>query len=99
MKIKATVNNLEFRGLEVKQSKKDNSEYMIVKFDDEAAERLEFIDRDMDNKPFYKRATWYDVVLEINITKNFTNVKLVDVKKVNNDTEEVDEDKNTKSKK
>ena len=95
MKFKTTVNNLEFRGLEIKQSKKDDSEYMIVKFDDEAAERLEFIDRDMDNKPFYKRATWYDVMLEINITKNFTNVKLIDVKEVDKDNE----DKNTKGKK
>lgn len=85
MKIKATVNDLEFRGLEVKQSKRDSSEYMIVKFDDESAERLEFIDRDMDNKPFYKRGSYYDVLLEITITKDYTNTKISSVKEIGAD--------------
>lgn len=85
MKIKAAVNDLEFRGLEEKQSKKDGSAYMIVKFDDESAERLEFIDRDMDNKPFYKRGKYYNVLLEINITQSYTNIKIANVEEVNAD--------------
>lgn len=85
MKIKATVNDLEFRGLEVKESKRDSSEYMIVKFDDESAERLEFIDRDMDNKPFYKRGKYYNVLLDINITRDYTNVSIANVKEIGAD--------------
>lgn len=95
MKFKAMVNDLEFRGLEVRQSKTDNSDYMIVRFDDESAERLEFIDRDMDNQPFYKRGNYYNVLLEINNTQKFTNMKIINVKKVDEDNE----DKNTKEKK
>lgn len=95
MKFKAMVNDLEFRGLEEKESKKDGSKYMIVKFDDESAERLEFIDRDMDNKSFYKRGDYYNVLLEINNTQSYTNIKITNVKKVDNDNE----DKNTKEKK
>ena len=95
MKFKAMVNDLEFRGLEEKESKKDGSKYMIVKFDDESAERLEFIDRDMDNQPFYKRGNYYNVLLEINNTQKFTNMKIINVKKVDEDNE----DKNTKEKK
>lgn len=79
MQFKAKIEHLEFRGLEVKESKKDNSEYMIVKFDNDEANRVELIDRDMERKPFYKRGSYYDVLLDINHARDYTNFKLIDV--------------------
>lgn len=56
MKFKTRVENLEVRGKEIKEGKTGN--YAIVKFDDEAGERLEFIFLS------YLRIFWWDIKLD-----------------------------------
>lgn len=81
MKFLATINNLEFRGLEEKTSKKTGDNYLIVRFDDEAADRVEFLDRDLERKPFYKRGKFYNVTVQV-VHSTYTNITLVDAKEV-----------------
>ena len=59
------IENIEIRGHEVKESKKDGSQYMIVRFEDETGRSHEIIDRDMENQPHYKRGTPGDLWAEL----------------------------------
>ena len=80
MKFKATIENLEIRGKEIKEGKTGN--YAIVKFDDEAGERLEFIDRNEERFDYYKRGLICNVVLQVNSTPKYTNFTIVDMKQI-----------------
>lgn len=66
------IENIEIRGHEVKESKKDGKPYLIVRFEDETGKAHEILDRDMENEPFYKRGTVGDLYADLDIGKNFT---------------------------
>lgn len=66
------VENIEIRGHEVKESKKDGKPYMVVRFEDETGRSHEILDRDMENERFYKRGTVGDLYADLDIGKNFT---------------------------
>lgn len=66
------IENIEIRGHEVKQSKKDGSEYMIVRFEDETGKSHEIIDRDMEREQYYKRGTVGDLYADLDIGRSFT---------------------------
>lgn len=68
--------NIEVRGCEVKESKKDGSKYMIVRFEDETGKSHEIIDRDMDNQQYYKRGTVGDIYADLDIGRNFTKFQV-----------------------
>lgn len=72
------VENLEIRGHEVKEGK--NGEYVIVKFDNEAGDRLEFIDRNKERFDDYKRGQLCDIWLKVTDTAKYTNFTIVDMK-------------------
>ena len=74
----AKVENLEIRGHEVKDGK--NGEYAVVRFDNEAGDRLEFIDRDKDRFDDYKRGQLCDIWLKITNTAKYTNFTIVDMR-------------------
>lgn len=74
----AKVENLEIRGHEVKDGK--NGEYTVVRFDNEAGDRLEFIDRDKDRFEYYKRGKFCDIWLKITDTAKYTNFTITDMK-------------------
>jgi len=78
MKFKTKIENLEIRGKEEKKGKNGDM-YLVVKFDDEAGERLEFIDRDADRFRFYKRGEFCDIMLYVNSTRDFTNFTIIDM--------------------
>lgn len=74
----AKVENLEIRGHEVKDGK--NGEYAVVRFDNEAGDRLEFIDRDKDRFEYYKRGQLCDIWLKVTDTAKYTNFTIVEMK-------------------
>lgn len=74
----AKVENLEIRGHEVKDGK--NGEYAVVRFDNEAGDRLEFIDRDKDRFDYYKRGKFCDIWLKVTDTAKYTNFTITEMK-------------------
>lgn len=82
MKFRCNINDLEFRGLEENKNKTTGDPYMIVKFDDVSANRLEFLDRDMEHKEIFKRGKFYNVLVEVNHSPKYTNFTLLDAKEI-----------------
>lgn len=74
----AKVENLEIRGKEVKDGK--NGKYAVVRFDNEAGDRLEFVDRDTERFDYYKRGQVCDVYLRITDTAKYTNFVISEMK-------------------
>ena len=87
MKFKCKVENLEIRGKEEKVSKK-GEKYLVVKFDNEAGERLDIIDRDPDRFDFYKRGDYCTITVYVNHTKDFTNFTIIDMKILKDDDDD-----------
>lgn len=74
----AKVENLEIRGKEIKDGK--NGKYAVVRFDNEAGDRLEFVDRDEERFDYYKRGKLCDVWLRITDTAKYTNFVVSEMK-------------------
>lgn len=70
------IENIEVRGHEVKESRKDSSKYMIVRFEDEAGKSHEIVDRDMENEPFYRRGTIGAIYANLDIGPKFTKFEV-----------------------
>ena len=68
--------NIEIRGHEVKESKKDGKPYMVVRFEDETGKAHEILDRDMENQQYYKRGTVGDIYADLDIGKSFTRFQV-----------------------
>lgn len=66
------IENVEIRGHEVKESKKDGKPYMVVRFEDVTGRSHEILDRDMDNEPFYKRGVVGHIYADLDIGPKFT---------------------------
>lgn len=66
--IKVKLENAEVRGIEEKTSKAGNT-YLIVNVDDERGKRSELLDYDTERKQYYKRGTFGDFLLHIEIGK------------------------------
>lgn len=73
--MKVKIENIEIRGHEVKESKKDGKPYMIVRFEDEAGRSYDIVDRDMENEPYYKRGTTGNIYAELTMGK-YTNLSV-----------------------
>lgn len=70
------IEDVEIRGHEVKESKKDGRPYIIVRFEDNTGKAHEILDRDMDNEPFYKRGTLGVIYADLDIGKKFTRFEV-----------------------
>lgn len=57
--LRVLVKSAEVRGME-KKTGKDGKEFLVIKIDDEAGNRHEFLDRDIENEKLYKRGVFYD---------------------------------------
>lgn len=79
------VENVEIRGVEVKQSRTNGADYMIVRFEDVTGRNHEIIDRDMERKPFYSRGVQGDLYADLDIGKTFTRFTVTDFKAANKD--------------
>lgn len=73
--MKVKIENIEIRGHEVKESKKDGKPYMIVRFEDETGRSHEILDRDMENEAYYKRGTVGNIYAEL-IMGKYTNLSV-----------------------
>ena len=78
MTFTARVENLEIRGKEIKDGK--NGKYAVVRFDNEAGDRLEFVDRDEERFDYYKRGKVCDVYLRITNTPKYTNFTISEMR-------------------
>ena len=67
MKIKAE--NIEIRGVEIRQSKKTANEYLIVRVEDETGRSYELLDRDLENKYCYKRGIECYLTMDLRMGK------------------------------
>lgn len=74
----AKVENLEIRGKEIREGK--SGEYALVRFDNEAGDRLEFIDRNKDRFDYYERGKVCDILLKVTDTAKYTNFTICDMK-------------------
>lgn len=74
----AKIENLEIRGKEIKDGK--NGKYAVVRFDNEAGDRLEFIDRDADRFSYYERGKVCDIWLKVTDTKTYTNFTISEMR-------------------
>lgn len=81
----AKIEDLEIRGKEAKTGK--NGEYLVVKFDNEAGDRLEFIDRNPERFDYYKRGQMCDIWLKVTNTAKYTNFEIKEMKYQENDAE------------
>lgn len=70
------IEDVEIRGHEVKESKKDGKPYMIVRYEDERGVSREIVDRDMENEPYYKRGTRGVIHAELDIGRSFTRFEV-----------------------
>lgn len=77
--LKVKVENVYIRGAELRTAKNGNSQYLIVRFEDETGRAQELIDRDLTRQDYYKRDTQGDLVVNVDIGK-YSNLAIVDFK-------------------
>lgn len=78
--MRVTTDAIEIRGKEVKVSKK-NTEYLIVRAEDETGKIYELCDRNMDRKDEYTKGLDCRLVLDIQMGK-YTNIEIVGIEEV-----------------
>lgn len=83
MTFTAKVEDLEIRGHEVRDGK--NGKYAVVKFDNPAGDRLEFVDRDPERFDYYKRGQLCDIWLRITDTAKYTNFTICEMRYKDNE--------------
>lgn len=66
------IEDIEIRGHEVKQSKKDGKPYMVIRFEDVTGRSHEILDRDMENEKFYVRGAVGNIYADLDIGPKFT---------------------------
>lgn len=76
IKTNAIVKNVEIRGCQKKKSQK-GVDYLVILCDDEQGNRSEFMDKDLEREPYYKRGAVGDFTLKLNIGK-YANVEVID---------------------
>lgn len=80
--MRATVLNANIRGHEVKENK-NGGKYILVRYEeDETGAPCTVVDKNLDNAKYYKRDTNMNLILDIDIGKNFTNIRVIDAKVV-----------------
>ena len=68
------IEDVEIRGHEVKQSKKDGSDYLIVRFEDATGKSHNIVDRDMENRKFYNRGVQGYFYADLDIGPKWTHL-------------------------
>ena len=79
--MRATVHNANIRGCEAKVNAKGEG-YLLVRFEDETGAPQVLIDKDMDRQRCYKRDQDVDITINIDQGKQFTTIRVVDVRPV-----------------
>lgn len=75
--MKVITEQIEIRGKEIKTSKK-NTEYLIVRAEDDTGKITELCDRNIEHQELYKKGLECKLVLDIQFGK-YTNIEIVDI--------------------
>lgn len=70
------IEDIEIRGHEVKESRKDGKKYIVVRFEDTTGRSHEILDRDMENEQYYKRGTVGTLHADLDIGPRFTKFEV-----------------------
>ena len=76
--MKAIINNVNIRGCERKAPKKSGqSDYLLVRFEDETGKACELVDKDLSRQEYYKRDTDGTLYINIELGK-YTTIRIID---------------------
>lgn len=79
--MKAMVPNACIRGHEVKTNKK-GEEYILIRYEDASGKPETLVDKDMERAKFYTRDNIMDLYIDIDVGRQFTNIRVIDAKEV-----------------
>lgn len=77
--MKAVVKNALIRGHEVKTNK-NGGQYVLVRYEDETGKPETLVDKEIERADFYTRDKTMDLYINIDIGRNFTNIRIIDAK-------------------
>lgn len=81
--MKAVINNAEIRGVERKVNKKGEY-YLLVRYEeDETGNSITIVDKELNRQEYYKKGTIMNLYINIDIGKQFTNIRIIDARIVN----------------
>lgn len=63
--MKVKILDVEIRGSEIKNSKKDDKPYILVRYEDSTGQSHEIVDRDMAHEGVYKRGVQGEIVADL----------------------------------
>jgi DNA polymerase III alpha subunit len=79
--MKAVVKNALIRGHEVKTNK-NGGQYVLVRYEDETGKPETLVDKEIERADFYTRDKTMDLYINIDIGRNFTNIRIIDAKEI-----------------
>lgn len=82
--MKAVVKNALIRGHEVKTNK-NGGQYVLVRYEDETGKPETLVDKEIERADFYTRDKTMDLYINIDIGRNFTNIRIIDAKELEYD--------------
>lgn len=80
-RMKAVVKNALIRGHEVKTNK-NGGQYVLVRYEDETGKPETLVDKEIERADFYTRDKAMDLYINIDIGRNFTNIRIIDAKEI-----------------
>lgn len=80
-RMKAIVKNALIRGHEVKTNK-NGGQYVLVRYEDETGKPETLVDKEIERADFYTRDKTMDLYINIDIGRNFTNIRIIDAKEI-----------------
>lgn len=80
-RMKAVVKNALIRGHEVKTNK-NGGQYVLVRYEDETGKPETLVDKEIERADFYIRDKTMDLYINIDIGRNFTNIRIIDAKEI-----------------
>ena len=79
--MKAMVKNALIRGHEIKTNK-NGGQYVLVRYEDEAGKPETLVDKEIERAYYYTRDKTMDLYINIDIGRNFTNIRIIDAKEI-----------------
>lgn len=79
--MKAVVKNALIRGHEVKENK-NGGKYVLVRYEDETGKPEQLVDKNIDRAKYYMRDKVMDLFIDIDVGRNFTNIRIIDAREV-----------------
>jgi hypothetical protein len=79
--MKAMVKNALIRGHEIKTNK-NGGQYVLVRYEDETGKPETLVDKELERANYYTRDKTMDLYINIDIGRNFTNIRIIDAKEI-----------------